>query len=268
MRPIFMKTLYDSRKLMLWMFIGYALYGMMISGMYPSMIKAAEGYNELVETMPELLSFFGLDAETFNMANLGNFLHLEMMIWLLIIAGVVAIYHAFNAFTNAERNHTMEMLLSLPLSRRDNLIGQFAATVVLLVVTLSGAYLGLIVLTPLWKDVEFSVVEIAVAVFAAILPLLVITSFSYLLNAVVPSSKRFAGAVAYVFWVGSYLVFGLTLAISSLSDFQPFFIYHYYNAGELMNKGINLGYWAILLVLAALLFAAAWWRVDKKELGV
>jgi len=160
------------------------------------------------------------------------------------------------------------MLLSLPLSRRENLIGQFAVTVLTLFMALLGAYLGLIVMTPLWKDVEFSVVKIAVGIFAAMLPLLIITALSYFLTATIPSSKRFAGAIAYVFWIGSYLVFGLTMAVKALNDFQPFFVYYYYNAGDLINEGINLGHWILLLAVTAMLMGVAWWKVEDKELGI
>ena len=269
MWPIFTKTLYDSRKLIFWLFIGFGLYGMMIGAIYPFMVEGAENYNELIENMPsEMFGLFGIDAETFDMANLGYYLHLEMMLWLLITAGAVAIYQAFNAFTNAERDHSMDMLLSLPLSRRDNLLGQFAVTVVTMFMALLGGCLGVIVMTPLWEDIDFSVGEITLGIMGAMLPLLVIIALSYLLTAIIPSSKRFAGAIAYVFWIGSYMVFGITGAVEVLNDLQPLFVYNYYNAGELVNDGINLGHWVLLLAVTALLLGAAWWKVEDKELGI
>jgi ABC-type transport system involved in multi-copper enzyme maturation permease subunit len=269
MWPIFTKTLYDSRKLILWLFLGFAFYGMITAALYPIMVDAAEDYNKIMEAMPsEMLAFIGMGAEDFDMGNLGQFLHMYMMLYLLLTAGAVAIYQAFNAFTNAERDNSMDMLLSLPISRRENLLGQYAATVVTAIISLLGAYLGVIVTTPFWEDVEFSSVDIAIAVFAAILPILVIASISFLLVAVIPSSKKFAGAVAYIFWIGSYMVFGFTLAIEALSDFQGFFIYYYYNAGDLINDGIKWGDWVLLLAISVVLLGVAWWRVDEKELGI
>lgn len=269
MRPIFTKTLYDSRKLILWFFIGYALYGLMIGALYPFMADNAENYNAMIESMPrEMFGIFGVDPTSFDLGNLGTYLHLEMMLWLLIIAGAVGIHQAFNAFTNAERDHSLDMLLSLPLSRRDNLIGQFTATVVTLFISLFGGFLGVVVCVPMWKDVEFSVFEIAVGILGAMLPLLVVTALSYLLAVLIPSSKRFAGAIAYVFWIGSYMVYGIVSGLDSLDRLRPLFVYHYYNAGELINDGINLGYWALLLAATALLLGLAWWRVEDKELGI
>ncbi len=61
------------------------------------------------------------------------------------------------------------------------------------------------------------------------------------------------------------------VAISPLvrkNDFQPLFVYYYYNSGDLINDGINLGYWGILLAVTAVLLGAAWWKVDDKELGI
>jgi ABC-type transport system involved in multi-copper enzyme maturation permease subunit len=269
MWPIFTKTLYDSRKLIFWLFVGYGIYGMLISGIYPFMVENAENYNQMIESMPqEMFGLFGVDPETFDMASLGSYLHIEMMIWLLMIGGAVAIYQAFSAFTNAERDHSIEMLLSLPLSRRDNLLGQFAASVVTMFAALLGGVLGVIALTPTWKDIDFSVGEIALAVFGAMFPLLVIIALSFLLTAIFPSSKRFAGAIAYTFWIGSYMVFGLTSAIDILSDLKPLFVYNYYNAGDLVNDGINWGHWGLLLAVTTLLIGAAWWRVDDKQLGI
>ena len=60
MWPIFTKTMYDSRKLLLWLFIGFAFYGMITAALYPIMVEASEDYNKIMESMPpEILAFIG-----------------------------------------------------------------------------------------------------------------------------------------------------------------------------------------------------------------
>ena len=273
MWPIFTKTLYHSRKLILWLAVGFGLYGAFVGALYPFMIENAEQYNQIMESSPEFLAFLtGMDVEevqSYDMGNLGNFLHMEMMLWLMMIAGSVAIYQAFSAFTNAERDHSMDMLLSLPLSRRDNLLGQFGVTVVTALVALFAGFLGVVVSAPTWgEEIEWSLSATFLGVMFAFWPVIVIAALAFLLVALSPSSRRYAGAVAYVFWIGSYMVAGVVGAIKSLNSLKPLFIYNYYNTGEIMEKGIIWSDLAILLLAAAVLLAAAWWKIEDKELGV
>jgi hypothetical protein len=68
--------------------------------------------------------------------------------------------------------------------------------------------------------------------------------------------------------IGSYLIYGFSGSVKTLSDIRPVFLYYYYNAADIINHGVNLGDWGILAGATLVYLALAWWLVDKKELGV
>ena len=83
-----------------------------------------------------------------------------------------------------------------------------------------------------------------------------------------PSSRRFAGAIAYLLLIGLFLVYGLSAAVKALEPLQPLLLPHYFNMGAVIRDGAQFGDWAVMAVTALAYFVLAWWLVDRKELGV
>jgi ABC-type transport system involved in multi-copper enzyme maturation permease subunit len=267
---IFRKALYDSRKTMLWLAVGLGLYVLTLMSFYPTMTKDAAKFDELIQSYPKSLMsmFYQGDITDFSIANPGNFIQTEFMSWLLLIVGAIGIGQVFNAFTNAERDGSMDMFLSLPVSRRSYLVGRVLNTALMILVVLTSMFLAFWIASLIWSQFDPNIGRLALGIYGGFWPLMVIISFAYLLAAVVPSSKRFAGPVVYLFMIGSYLIYGFSGSVKTLSDIRPVFLYYYYNAADIINHGVNLGDWGILAGVSLVYLVLAWWLVDKKELGV
>jgi hypothetical protein len=82
------------------------------------------------------------------------------------------------------------------------------------------------------------------------------------------TSKHFAGALAYLFLIGSYILYMFAVTITKLNSFKPVFLFDYYSGGKIIRSGVNWGNWALMTAAALVYFGLAWWRIDKKEFGV
>ena len=63
----------------------------------------------------------------------------EFASYSVLILGAIIISQAFNAFSNAERDYTMDMLLSLPVSRRHYLLGRLLNTAAVMALVLGAS---------------------------------------------------------------------------------------------------------------------------------
>jgi ABC-2 type transport system permease protein len=271
MSAVFKKTLRDSRRSMMWLSIGLGLYALMMISFYPSILEQREQMQELIDSYPKAMMGLmggGTDVENLDFTRPGTYVHVEFMNWAVLILGVMLIVQCFNHFTNAERDGSMDMMLSLPVSRRTYLLACIAKSVVLTLVVLTASYIGLFLGSLIWTEFDIQVIDLALGIYGAFFLLMVVVGFTYLLVAIVPSSQRFVGGVVYLLFVGSFLLYGLSTAVEGLDAIQPLMIFKYYNPGAIIEGDLEITHWIILSITALTFFGAAYWVVDRKELGV
>jgi len=271
MVPVFIKALRDSRRTIIALSIGFALYALFVLAFYPSILEEQESFDEMMQSYPEeLLGFMtgGQDISEFSISDPGTFLSTEFSIWMVLIMGAIVIRQALNSVTNPERDGTMDMMLSLPVSRTEVLLGHIAAMIVMLLTVLTAALGALLLGRAIWPEFDVSFIAMARAIYGALFLLMVIGGFTFVLATLFPSRARFIGGIAYLFLIGSYLLHGFTGVIDSLSGLHSFFIFDYYNVRLLINEGIKPEDWALLIGLATAFLAFSWWNFDRKELGV
>lgn len=269
MWPVFLKSFRDSRRTVLWMSIGLALYALLVMSVYPSMVEQQDDFDKLMESYPdEMLQFFYGTDEDVSVADPGAYLNSQFNLWMVLILGAMVMIQAFNAVTNAERNGTMDVMMSLPISRRQMLMARFANTALCLFLVLTACWLTFILCAEIWPEFNVSVGDLAAAFYGAFFILIAHAALSYLLVSVIPSSKHWAGALAYGLFFGGYLVYGLSGLNDTLKDIQPLFLFDYYNVNDIFKEGLELTNIALMLGLTALFGGLAWWAIDKKELGV
>ncbi|GAB4525363.1 MAG: hypothetical protein OHK0046_41130 [Anaerolineae bacterium] len=271
MMAVFRKALRDSRRTILWLSIGLAVYAIMILGFYPSILANQEQFDQIIESYPpELMAFFlnGVDVEEFSFANPDNFLQVYFGTWMVLIVGGMITYQAFNAVTNAERNGTMDVMMSFPVSRREMLLGRFLNTMVTILAVLTACFVVFFIGTLVIEGFEVGVVDLALAIYSAFLILIAQAMFTYMLAAIFPSSSRWLGAAAYALFFGSYLIFGFAGISETVDRLSPLLLFNYYDAGEIIRNGVDLVNWLVLGGVAVVFGAAALWGIERKQLGV
>lgn len=271
MAAVFRKAFRDSRRMVLWVVIITFLYVLMVMAFYPSMVEQSADLDRLMESFPQdmLKAFYGGDVQDLSMTEPGNYIQSQFLLWMQLLLGAIVIVQAFNAFTNAERDGTLDVMLALPISRRAYYLGRVLNSVAGTLIILVACWLPLWLATAIWPEFDPDPLNLALGVLGLFLPVMMAGSFAYMLATIVPSRMRFAGALAYLFLFGSYIVYMFAVTITELNGIKPLFFYDYYNAGEVIRSGITQpGKLAVLAALIAVYLAIGWWRVDKKELGV
>lgn len=271
MNAVFRKAIRDSRWTVIWMSIGLALYALMVLSFYPTILDQKEEMDELLKNYPEemlMLISGGEDINEISFTDPGTYLNAEFITWMVLILGVMVTLQAFNAVTNAERNGTMDILMSFPISRRQMLVARFANTIVSLLLVLTACFLTILLAREIWPEFELSTGHVAAGIYGSFFILAAHASFTYLLVAVIPSSKRWVGAIAYTLFLGGYLVYSLSGLNDTLKDIQPFLLFDYYNATALFNNGLDFTDASVMVAVTLLFSGLAWWRIEKKELGV
>lgn len=270
MLPVFRKALYDSRKTVIWLAIGLALYMAFIMSFFPTIVDQSQEFDDLIKSYPKgmISMFYSGDIENFSISDPANFVQTYFASWTVLILGATAIVQGFNAFTNAERDGLMDVMLSLPVSRRAVLLGRLANTAVMILVVIAACFVVFGVGTVVVKEFDIGLGRLALGMFSAFWIVFAIACFTYMLATLVPSSKRFAGPVAYLFMMGSYLLYGFSGSVEALKDVRPLLIFHYYNMADIVRHGVDVGALAVLVGLSIVFAGVAWWAVDRKEMAV
>jgi ABC-type transport system involved in multi-copper enzyme maturation permease subunit len=264
----FIKAIRDSRMTILWLCIGLGLYALFVGAFFPSIAEQGEELNEVYDSMPdEMMSLFGAE-DGFDLTDPVTFLNVEFLTWAILIIGAIVMLQAFNAVTNAERNGTMDVMMSLPISRRDMLVGRFLNSVATLVIVFGVSFGVLLLDTKIWPVFDIGVGDLLGIMINGILLLLAYTAFTYFLVTVVPSSKKWAGIIAYVAFFGAYFLHGLLGASDALAELRPLLLFDYFNAPTIARDGLDIVNLVVLLAVAVIFGGLAWWRIDEKELGV
>lgn len=271
MLAVFYKLFRDSRRMLIWTAVALGLYALFIMSFYPTIAKEKERFEELLDSYPEAMMslFFGESEDgEYNLSEPGSYLQVYFTTYAVLILGALVITQAFNTFTNAERDSSIDILLSLPVSRRELLAGRLLSTGALLLALLTVFYAAIVICSFIWTEFDANMGRVALAIYAALLPLMVVFTFVLLLVSIIPSSKHFAGPLAYLFLFGSYLVYGFSSSVDVLKDIQPLLLFDYYSTSDIIRHGLNWGHMAALTIVAGVYLALAWWFIDRKELGV
>ncbi|MFP4321777.1 MAG: ABC transporter permease subunit, partial [Anaerolineales bacterium] len=143
MVAVFKKAFRDARGIALWTSIGFGVFAILVISFYPSLVQESESLNDMMSTLPEgmLSMIYGqADTDTIDIVEPGGYIHSQHSSWMVLIMGAILIGNIFNQFTNAERDNRMDVMLSLPVSRRSLIIGR----------ALNTASVTLIMLTATW----------------------------------------------------------------------------------------------------------------------
>jgi ABC-2 type transport system permease protein len=264
------KGLRDSRRTVFWLSIGLGLYAIMILSFFPSIVREQDKFDELMDAYPsELMSVFvGDDFREFNIASPASFLQLEYITWVILILGGIVTAQAFNAILNPERNGTMDLALSLPISRRSLLLGRLGSTAIGLLIVLTACLLGLIMSSIFIEEFDVPADKLAVGIYAIFFIVMAQAGIAYFLASLAASHHHWPGPLAYTSFFAAYLLNGFAGMVDILDTLSPLYLFKYYNATNVINDGLDLGNTVVLIGVAVVFSSAAWWLIDEKDLGV
>lgn len=265
LRSVFLKTLRDQRRALLWWVIGLLGLAAYLAALYPS-ISNTPGYSEMIQAWPEelIVSTLGQYPDYSTPTGYLNSTTYFMAVPLLFIAFAVGL--GANAIAGEEEHGTLDLLLANPLPRWRVVVDKFAALILLTALLGLSLWLGLVG-GAVAVNMEIGMVEIAAATSSAVL---LGVAFGALALAIgCASGKRgLSTAVASVVGLLSYSLNSLAPVVESLKPYQKLSLLHYYIGADPLRNGLNVGHAAVLAAAASVLLWVAVFAFQRRDVGV
>jgi ABC-2 type transport system permease protein len=147
LRNVFTKTIWDRRRSMVWWTIGVVALTSWLVAVYP-VIRDSEAMQSFLDDFPpELMAMFGIDPDVYLTG--AGYLQAQLFSFMApIILIAFAIGFGVAATAGEEKAGTMDMLLSLPISRISIILQKTAAMILLTGILSFAIAMTLIVLDP------------------------------------------------------------------------------------------------------------------------
>ena len=261
---IFMKTLRDQRRSLLFWGIGVAALTVVTVLFYPTISDMPE-LSEVFEEAEVLASVFG--GGFTDITSPEGYLNSQVYALMVpILFLIFAIAMGSGAIAGEEERGTLDLLLSNPITRFEVLTQKFAAMIVSILA------LGLVlwvsvVLTAPFFDLDISVARTAQISLSAMLLGAVFGTLGLALGGA--TGKRgltigIAGAVAVL----SYFLYTLALIADEIEPSRYASPFYYYIGADPLANGISIAHASVLVGLTAVLLAAAIYTFERRELAV
>jgi len=259
LQTLLLKTLRDQRGAILGYGLGLAFLALLTIAFYPSVLKTADQFEEALKQMPDAVKAF--TGGVLSVTTVEGYLTSQLLAFVPLILAVFAVIEGSGALRVEIERGTMDLLLSLPLSRGRVVWEKAAGTALSLALILClfgiGMWLGVVAV-----DMHLAPRK-ALEVTANLYPIsYLFYAFSLLLSAVLPT-RRWAGGVGAVLPVAGYVFDGLAQIIADLKPWRKFGPFYYVDHLGVFAHGLNYGHVALLLgasllclLLAILIFQA------------
>ena len=261
LQRLWAKTLYERRRGLLWWAVGIAVTTVSFVAMYQAVLDVPD-VDQLLESYPEA---FRKVFEMTDITSPAGFLHTY---FLSLMAPVLFLVHAIgfggSTTTEEERDKTIDLLATLPISRARIVAEKALAMVVAMLV------LGLVMFASLWigaamVGMEIGAWQLAAASTAVVLLGLCFGAAALLVGTFTGrrgTSVGIAGALAAAAFALNMLA-PLSDALDRVRELSP--AYHAIGV-EPLRDGLGVEHVAVLIAVTAMLLAAAAWVFSRREL--
>ena len=264
---IFWRTLRDNVSGVIGWGVGFSILIGVATVLYPLLDQS----NAIFTVLDGLgvLDFLTEGRDIESLTGFPGYLSLQVISWVPMILSIYLVPQAIAAIALEERQGTLDILLSTPISRWRFLLEKTLAVGASLLGILALMWVGMLVSTTLLIDVQLEPVNMLSSVWHVLPISLVIFTGTLLLSVTIRDHRR-AGGIAALLLLVNYFVRNLGNFITSdvLERIKPFSIFFYYRSVPALGEGFQ--WWADvrLLTLAVILFALCILAFQRRDLGV
>lgn len=265
-RSVLAASLVELRRSLAWWSLGLVGMVALEISVYPT-VRDDSGFSELTENYPEVFKkLFSFGGAGFDFTSSAGYLGTELfslIIPLLLIIAAVAT--GARAIAGEEERGTIDLLMSLPVTRRRVTAEKLAA------MALEVIALGLVLLVALWigvraVDMTIPLSHLTAAVAGAALLAIGFGAIALLAGAATGSRSVGVG-IAAALAVASYLVNSLAGLVTALEPIQRVTPFYHYTAPDPLRDGVSWPHLGALALVIAVASAAALVAVDRRDLG-
>jgi ABC-2 type transport system permease protein len=216
-----------------------------------------------------LMSFLSVGRGVDALTGFAGYLALQTFSFAPFIFSVYLIPQAMRAVAQEERQGTLDILLSTPISRWRFLVEKLLAIILSLLVILCVMGLCLLIGVLLVHEVQLDPGHAVAGLWHMIPISLVILLVTLVLSMTLRDSRR-AGPLAATLVMVSYFarIMSDLTPHPFLEAIKPFSMFSYYRSVAVLSGGFQWNYDLVLLTSAAVLFGLALWAFQRRDLGV
>jgi len=253
MMPIFMWTLWRRRWSIFWWSLGVAAYMALIIAVYPSFRDQSAALNNSLNQLPQTVKSLVADTDNF-LSPVGYMSSNAYYLMLPIIFGVLGIGLGSSLLAKDEQDHTLELVLSRPVSRGTLLAGRVLAGMA--IVFIVAAATSLVTILFAWfANLGIPYLHLAETTGMAALLTLIFASLVFALTAFGKSARIMSTGLPTLLLIASYLFTSLSGTVGWLKWPSRLLPYHYYHPAEILT-GSSDWHEALGMTIAVLVFAA------------
>ena len=265
---VFRRTLQDNLPAILGWGMGYSILLAAVSLLYPAMkanntlLGIAGSLNLFSQTSEDL-------AEITTFTTFGGYLGVMALNLAPQILSVFLASQALGAVSREEERGTLDILLSAPIPRWRFLVEKTLAIIVSLLAILTMMWTTLAVCSLVVTGADLPLLNLTAGIGHLPPISLAILTASLLISLCVHSSRLAGGLIALFLLVNFFWRAVLMwVDVPLLAPFKSWTIFYYYRIVPVFVHGTDGAYDRVLLILAAVLFAAALWRFQRRDLMV
>lgn len=257
-------NLASNRRAAVWWIVGVALFVVLNVASWPA-VKGQADYDDLLRNMPDALrALFGIE-KGLSLTSPEGFLISQVFGFVLpLLFVVLAVSAGSRAIAAEEEQHTLDLLMAQPISRRRVVLEKLGALVVLTGTVGVAAWVVLVASTAL-VDLDAGLGDMAVATSATVLFGLQSGALALGVGAAV-GRRATAIAVASTVAVVGFVLESLAQVTDVLSPVRWLSPYHYVNGNIPMLHGLRAVDVAVLLGLTAAASVAGLLAFDRRDL--
>ena len=260
---VFLKTLRDGRRSLLWWGIGLVALTSLTVAFYPTFSDAPE-FDDLFEQMPEALGrmFAG---EFTDLTSPEGFLNSQLFFFVVPLMFVIfAVLGGSAAIAGEESAGTLSLLLTSPTPRWRVVVHKFGAVAVATLALALFLWLGLAA-GAVAVDMDVSMLGLAAASLSTALLGVAFGAFALALGCITGARGLSAG-VASAVAIAAYFLNALAPLSDALAPLQKLSPFYYFIGGDPLTNGLNPLHAAVLIGLTAAALGVALFTFERRDL--
>jgi ABC-2 type transport system permease protein len=265
MKPLISWTLRQKRTSIIWWCLGVVFFVFLTLVFYPTIRDQSAQLNKSLDGLSQTTK--QLFTDTNDLFSPIGYLSSQMFYLMMpLLIGILAINQGMSLIGKDERDNTLELLLSRPVSRGRLLLGKAGAGFIIVVIvgavgTLFAALMCRLV------DLKAATPDILQAGSAVTLMALSFGALTFLLSALGRAGRSAAVAVSVVYALGGYILVSLSSSVEWLRWPAKIFPFNYYHSSQLLTGTYN---WAnaiyfVLVIVGCMV--VSWLAFRRRDLA-
>ncbi|KKT44230.1 MAG: hypothetical protein UW34_C0014G0002 [Parcubacteria group bacterium GW2011_GWA2_44_15] len=263
---IALRALKDKKIFLLSFVLGGIGMAWMYAALFPTIAKLSEPYNKILETFPKsLLQAFGFEGAFTGFESYMSAEHFGF-VWPIMLIFLIASFAGASISREIEKG-TMEILLSLPVSRVKIFFGKYLSGIAALCVFVTFSVLAIIPLAEAY-NINYVVSHFFTMSLLGFLFGWAIFGLSVLFSAIFSDKSKVYMATGGIM-IGMYVIRIVSILSDKLDKLKYFSFFHYYNAPDALSKNSIAPETFIVFISVAVIttiLAAVWF--SKRDAAV